>query len=56
MTNAPISLTPPPQGHAHWLAELQGRVRTARQRASLAANRELVGLCWQIGCEISWHT
>ena len=48
----PVSLTPPPSGYAEWLAELKARVHTARQRASLAVNRELVLLYWQIGRDI----
>jgi predicted nuclease of restriction endonuclease-like (RecB) superfamily len=48
----PISLTPPPPGYAEWLAELKSRIHTAQQRATLAVNRELVLLYWQIGCDI----
>ena len=47
-----ISLTPPPEGYADWLADLKGRIHTAQQRATLAVNRELVLLYWQIGCDI----
>ena len=40
----------------HWampigLAELKNHVHTARQRATLAVNRELAPLYWQIGRE-----
>jgi hypothetical protein len=42
-TDTPVSLTPPPQGYAEWLADLKGRIHTAQQRATLAANRELAG-------------
>ncbi|MBF0416537.1 MAG: DUF1016 family protein [Magnetococcales bacterium] len=53
MTNSPpASLTPPPNGYAHWLAELKTRIHTAQQRATLAVNRELVLLYWQIGRDI----
>jgi predicted nuclease of restriction endonuclease-like (RecB) superfamily len=48
----PISLTPPPEGYADWLADLKGRIHTAQQRATLAVNRELVLLYWQIGQDI----
>ena len=52
MSDSPISLTPPPAGYADWLADLKGRIHTAQQRATLAVNRELVLLYWQIGCDI----
>lgn len=52
MTDKPTSLTPTPQGYADWLADLKGRIHTAQQRATLAVNRELVGLYWQIGRDI----
>ncbi len=52
MTEKPTSLTPAPQGYADWLAELRGRIHTAQQRATLAINRELVELYWQIGRDI----
>jgi predicted nuclease of restriction endonuclease-like (RecB) superfamily len=35
-----------------FLADLKGRIRTAQLRASLAVNRELVLLYWQIGRDI----
>ena len=47
--DAPAALTPPPSGYADWLAELKARIHTARQRAALSVNRELVLLYWQIG-------
>ena len=50
--HGPASLTPPPAGYADWLAELKGRIHTAQQRATLAMNRELVLLYWQIGRDI----
>lgn len=46
------SLTAPPDGYADWLAELKTRIHTAQQRATLAVNRELVGLYWRIGRDI----
>ncbi|CAM3800477.1 PDDEXK nuclease domain-containing protein [Polaromonas hydrogenivorans] len=51
-SDQPVSLTPPPEGYADWLADLKGRIHTAQQRATLAVNRELVLLYWQIGCDI----
>ncbi|MBL8510759.1 MAG: DUF1016 family protein [Betaproteobacteria bacterium] len=48
----PVSLTPPPEGYADWLADLKGRIHTAQQRATLAVNRELVLLYWHIGQDI----
>ncbi len=52
MSEKPIALTKPPEGYADWLAELKNRIHTARQRATLAVNRELVLLYWQIGRDI----
>lgn len=46
------SLSLPPEGYPQWLAELKSRISTAQQRATLAVNRELVLLYWQIGREI----
>ncbi len=48
----PVNLTPPPPGYAEWLAELKTRIHSAQQRATLAVNRELVLLYWQIGRDI----
>lgn len=48
----PDSLAPTPRGYADWLVELKGRIQRAQQRATLAVNRELVGLYWQIGRDI----
>lgn len=48
----PAPLTPPPSGYAEWLADLKTRIHSAQQRATLAVNRELVGLYWQIGRDI----
>lgn len=45
-------LTVSPTGYADWLAELKQRIHAAQQRASLAVNRELVLLYWQIGQDI----
>jgi len=52
MSDKPISLITPPEGYADWLAELKNRIHTAQQRATLAVNRELVLLYWQIGRDI----
>lgn len=48
----PVSLVDPPLGYADWLADLKSRIHGAQQRASLAVNRELVLLYWQIGRDI----
>lgn len=52
MSDLPIKFTEPPEGYAGWLAELKSRIQSARLRASLAVNHELVGLYWQIGRDI----
>ena len=52
MNDKPASLTTPPEGYAAWLAELKSRIHSAQQRATLAVNRELVMLYWQIGQDI----
>ncbi len=41
-----------PSGCADWLADIKARVASARQRAALAANAELIRLYWQISNEI----
>jgi len=48
----PASLIPEPSGYADLLTDLKMRIHSARQRAALAVNRELVGLYWQIGRDI----
>jgi len=52
MNDKPISLIQPPEGYAEWLTDLKGRIHSAQQRATLAVNRELVLLYWQIGHDI----
>ena len=52
MSDKPASLTPAPSGYADWLSELKTRIHNAQQRATLAVNRELVLLYWQIGQDI----
>jgi predicted nuclease of restriction endonuclease-like (RecB) superfamily len=41
-----------PDSYAQFLADLKGRIQAAQLRASLAVNRELVLLYWQIGRNI----
>lgn len=45
-------LTTPIEGYADWLGELKTRIQTARMRAALAVNSELVLLYWEIGRDI----
>jgi predicted nuclease of restriction endonuclease-like (RecB) superfamily len=52
MSDKPVSLIQPPEGYANWLAELKSRIHSAQQRATMAVNRELVLLYWQIGRDI----
>lgn len=52
MDEVPVSLSPMPQDYADWLVELKTRIHAAQQRATLAVNRELVLLYWQIGHDI----
>ena len=43
---------PPPAGYADWLTALKSRIQAARLSASLAVNKELLLLYWQIGRDI----
>ncbi len=52
MSDQPTAMMPPPEGYSDWLAELKTRIHSAQQRATLAVNRELVQLYWQIGRDI----
>ena len=52
MNDRPAGLTSPPDGYADWLTELKSRIHASQQRATLAVNRELVLLYWQIGRDI----
>ncbi len=52
MSEPCIGLTTPPAGYSDWLTDLKGRIHAAQQRATLAVNRELVLLYWQIGHDI----
>ena len=45
-------IVPLPADYAAWVAELKARIHGAQQRATLAVNRELVLLYWQIGRDI----
>lgn len=52
MQDSSASLIPPPEGYTEWLGDLKDRIHAAQQRATLAVNRELVLLYWQIGRDI----
>ena len=52
MTTPTPPSPPPPSCYADWLADLKTRIHNAQQRATLAVNRELVLLYWQIGRDI----
>jgi predicted nuclease of restriction endonuclease-like (RecB) superfamily len=52
MSDTPASLSMPPDGYGDWLIDLKSRIHNAQQRATLAVNRELVLLYWQIGQDI----
>ena len=52
MSDTQVSFMQPPEGYGDWLAELKKRIHLAQQKATLAVNRELVLLYWQIGHDI----
>jgi len=52
MSDTSASLTTPPEGYGEWLSDLKNRIHNAQQRATLAVNRELVHLYWQIGNDV----
>jgi len=52
MNEKAVSMIEPPEGYGKWLEELKARIHAARQRATLAVNRELILLYWQIGRDI----
>jgi len=52
MSDTQVSLMQPPEGYGDWLDELKRRIQTAQQKATLAVNRELLLLYWQIGRDI----
>jgi predicted nuclease of restriction endonuclease-like (RecB) superfamily len=41
-----------PTDYTSWLMELKIRIQQAQQRATLAVNRELIALYWQLGKDI----
>jgi predicted nuclease of restriction endonuclease-like (RecB) superfamily len=41
-----------PADYGNWLQGLKDQIRTARLKAGLAVNRELIQLYWRIGSEI----
>jgi hypothetical protein len=47
-----IDKTKTPAGYAVFLAEVKKKIRAAQVRASLAINREVIALCWDIGSMI----
>jgi len=48
----PVSLIQPPEGYGDWLAELKKKIHIAQQCTTLAVNRELIALYWQVGRDI----
>ena len=46
------SIIQPPQGYIDWLSELKIKIHNTQQHTTLAVNKELVLLYWQIGNEI----
>jgi len=45
-------LSSPPEGYIEWLKDIKERIRSAQQKAVLAANSEMIALYWQIGRDI----
>ena len=45
----------PPEGYKEWLKEVKERIRSAQQRAVLAANSEMIILYWQLGRDILYR-
>ena len=53
-TVTPAAAQPPvPTDYGQWLSDLKTRIASARVRAAVSANRELVLLYWDIGREIA---
>ncbi|VAW46514.1 FIG074102: hypothetical protein [hydrothermal vent metagenome] len=52
MNDKPVSMIQPPEGYIDWLAELKKKIHSTQQRATLAVNRELVLMYWQLGRDI----
>jgi hypothetical protein len=50
--STPTMEPPTHDSYAQFFADLKSRIQTAQLRASVAVNRELVLLYWQIGREI----
>lgn len=48
-----LVLGPRPEGYAEWLADVKARIHAARQRAALAANKEMLKVYWKIGHDLS---
>ena len=42
MNDRVVAMTDPPEGYVEWLAELKSRIFSARQRAALAVNSEML--------------
>ena len=47
-----VNLNNLPSGYEQWLSNLKQNIQTVQQRASLAVNKELIALYWQIGRDI----
>ncbi len=52
MSENNTAMTPSPDGYEAWLTDLKHRIHRAQQTATLAVNRELIQLYWQIGNDI----
>ncbi len=52
MTDRFAALTEQPEGYSEWLADLKQRIYSARQRAALSVNTEMLRVYWQIGQDI----
>ena len=44
--------TSPPAGYIEWVKDLKNRIRSAQQKAVIAANSTMIALYWQIGRDI----
>lgn len=45
-------LASPPEGYIEWVKDIKERIRSAQQKAILAANSAMINLYWQIGRDI----
>lgn len=52
MSKELIALELMPQQYTDWLNDLKHRIHSAQQSATLAVNRQLIALYWQIGRDI----